>query len=240
MTHTAIAPLMQLERFCVSHGSTAAVHDLTMSIAPGEVYAIVGSNGAGKSSLLNGILGLLAHRGEVLLEGTRIDAMPTRARIHAGVSLSPEGRRVFPDLTVEDNVNLGDLGNDMARRIERRESLYALFPRMRERRLQKAGTLSGGEQQMLAISRAMMAAPKLLMLDEPTLGLAPIIVLEISRFIRTVRNAGVSVLLAEQNAEMALSVADRACVLQNGHVEMGGRAQEIARDPHVKSAYLGL
>jgi branched-chain amino acid transport system ATP-binding protein len=232
--------LLVTDRFCVSHGKTTVVHGLSLRISEGEVYAIIGSNGAGKSSLLNGLLGLVSHSGEVHFAGKRIDALPTRALIHAGVSLSPEGRHVFPHLTVEENLDLGDLGVDMQSRDARRESLYQLFPRLKERRGQQAGTMSGGEQQMLAISRAMMASPKLIMLDEPTLGLAPIVVQEISRFIRTISASGVSVLLAEQNAEMALEVADRACVLQNGHLQMEGAARDIARDPHVRSAYLGL
>ncbi len=240
LTKVARTALLVTDRFCVSYGRTAVVHDLSLQIAEGEIYAIVGSNGAGKSSLLNGLLGLVSHRGDLLFEGRRIDSLATRGRIQAGISLSPEGRYVFPGLTVEENLDLGDLGGDTQRREFRRESLYQLFPRLKERRGQQAGTMSGGEQQMLAISRAMMAGPKLLMLDEPTLGLAPIVVQEISRFIRTISESGVSVLLAEQNAEMALEVADRACVLQNGHIQMEGAASEIARDPHVRSAYLGL
>ena len=232
--------MIETKGFCVSYGRTVVVHDLNLRIAAGEIYAIVGSNGAGKSSLLNGLLGLASHRGEIHFEGKLIDALPTRQRIQAGLSLSPEGRHVFPDLTIEENMDLGDIGGDLPRREMRRESLYELFPRLRERRAQRAGTMSGGEQQMLAIGRAMMAEPKLLMLDEPTLGLAPIVVQEITGFIRTIGDSGVSVVLAEQNAEMALAVAHRACVLQNGHLHMEGAAGELARDPHVRTAYLGL
>jgi branched-chain amino acid transport system ATP-binding protein len=233
-------PLLETVGFCVSHGQTTVVHDLNLRIEAGEIYAIVGSNGAGKSSLLNGLLGLVSHRGEISIGGRRIEHAPTRERIQAGISLSPEGRFVFPDLSVEENLALGDLGSDLRRRQGELESMYALFPRLRDRRTQRAGTMSGGEQQMLAISRAMMARPRLVMLDEPTLGLAPIVVKEISRFVRAIAESGVSVLLAEQNAEMALGVADRACVLQNGHLQMEGLASDIARDPHVRNAYLGL
>ncbi len=240
VTNAEKPPLIATEHFCVSYGRTTVVHDLSLRIAAGEIYAIVGSNGAGKSSLLNGLLGLVSHSGEIRFEGKPIDSLPTRGRIQAGLSLSPEGRHVFPELTVEENLDLGDIGGDLHRREVRRESLYELFPRLRERCAQRAGTMSGGEQQMLAIGRAMMAEPKLLMLDEPTLGLAPIVVHEISRFIRAIADSGVSVVLAEQNAEMALGVAHRACVLQNGHLHMEGAASDLALDPHVRSAFLGL
>ena len=239
-TGRAAADRLVLEALCVSHGKTVVVHDLSLRIAEGEIYAIVGSNGAGKSSLLNGLLGLVAHRGVIRFEGHALESSSTRDRIGAGISLSPEGRHVFTGLSVEQNLDLGDLGFDLQRRREQRETLYRLFPRLNERKSQMAGTMSGGEQQMLAIGRAMMARPKLLMLDEPTLGLAPIVVQEIARFVRTISESGVSVLLAEQNAEMALEVADRACVLENGHLRMEGLARDIACEPLVRSAYLGL
>jgi len=154
--------------------------------------------------------------------------------------LSPEGRRVFPELTVEENLDLGDIGQDLGARRQRRDAVYRDFPRLLERRSQAAGTMSGGEQQMLAIGRALMAHPRLLLLDEPTLGLAPLVVREIARFVRQARHAGIAVVLAEQNAEMALAVADRAYVLQNGRIVMQGPAAALAADPQVRAAYLGL
>jgi len=233
--------LLQVEELSVRYGANRAVRGVCVEVRPREVVALVGANGAGKSSLLNALLGLVPHAGgRIQLAGRRIDALSTRERIAAGLALSPEGRRVFPELTVEENLDLGDLGRDLALRREQRDGVYHRFPRLLERRTQLAGTMSGGEQQMLAIGRALMARPRVLMLDEPTLGLAPVIVREIAGFIRHIRSAGVSVLLAEQNAEMALGAADRAYVLQNGEVVMHGGAREMAAHPDVRSAYLGL
>ncbi|MGI4814655.1 MAG: ABC transporter ATP-binding protein [Janthinobacterium lividum] len=232
---------LKIAQLCVRYGETLALRDVSIEVGQGEVVALIGSNGAGKSSMLNTTLGLLRHSsGEIRFGTQRLDALTPRERIAAGLSLSPEGRRVFGELTVDENLDLGDLGRDLARRQQRRHGIYELFPRLLERRAQKAGTMSGGEQQMLAIGRAMMAAPKVLMLDEPTLGLAPIIVQEIVTFIRRIRADGISVLLAEQNAEMALSVADRAYVLQNGARVMAGSARELSAHPDVRSAYLGI
>ncbi len=225
----------------VRYGRTLALNAVDLQVAPREVVALIGANGAGKSTLLNTLLGLVPHSaGTLHYGGQALQGLATRARIAAGLALSPEGRRVFPDLSVVENLDLGDLGADLAARRERRESVYRWFPRLQERRGQQAGTLSGGEQQMLAIGRALMAAPTLLLLDEPTLGLAPVIVREIAHFVRHVRDAGVAVVLAEQNAEMALAVADRAYVLQNGEVVMQGPAAQLAASPEVRSAYLGL
>ena len=235
------SPLLQVESLDVRYGETRALVDVSVTLGAREVVALVGANGAGKSSLLNALLGLVPQAGgAIAVAGKRIETLPTRERIATGLALSPEGRRVFPDLSVEDNLDLGDLGRDPAARRERRETVNRWFPRLRERRQQLAGTLSGGEQQMLAIGRALMAQPRVLMLDEPTLGLAPLIVQEIAAFIRHIRSTGVSVLLAEQNAEMALSVADRAYVLQNGEVVMHGGARELTAHPDVRAAYLGL
>ena len=235
------APLLQVERLDVRYGATRALNGLSLEVRPREVVALVGANGAGKSSLLNALLGVVPHAaGHIRIEGRAVEALPTRQRIAAGLALSPEGRRVFPELTVEDNLDLGDLGSDGARRTEQRELVYRWFPRLQERRRQLAGTMSGGEQQMVAIGRALMARPRVLMLDEPTLGLAPLIVQEIANFVRHARAAGMSVLLAEQNAEMALGAADRAYVLQNGEVVMAGPASQLAAHPDVRAAYLGV
>jgi branched-chain amino acid transport system ATP-binding protein len=232
---------LKVESLAVRYGETTALRGVSIAVARGEVIALIGANGAGKSSLLNALMGLVPAAGGRLRCGTTVlDGLPTRARIAAGLALSPEGRRVFPDLSVEENLDLGDLGRDLAQRQARRAAVCKRFPRLLERRLQRAGTLSGGEQQMLAIGRALMADPSVLLLDEPTLGLAPRIVGEIAQFVREIRAAGVAVVLAEQNAEMALGVADRAYVLQNGEIVMDGPAAELAARPEVRSAYLGL
>jgi branched-chain amino acid transport system ATP-binding protein len=232
---------LQVEGLSLRYGETVALNQVSLDVKPNEVVALIGANGAGKSSILNTLLGLVPHAaGSIRFDGQSLEHRSTRERIAAGIALSPEGRRVFPDLTVDENLELGDLGRDLDRRRERREGIYQLFSRLRERRTQKAGTMSGGEQQMLAIGRAMMAAPRLLLLDEPTLGLAPIVVQEIASFVRRIRASGVSVVLAEQNAEMALSVADRAYVLQNGELVMSGDAAALAADPRIRSAYLGV
>ncbi len=232
---------LDLTNATVRYGGTIAVDKLSIRVAGGEVVALVGANGAGKSSTLKALLGLVPLRdGSIRLDGQSIDRLPTRARIRAGLSLSPEGRHVFPDLTVEDNLNLGYIGADPVERSMRRDELYDLFPRLKERARQAAGTMSGGEQQMLAIARAMMAGPKLLLLDEPTLGLAPIVVQEIAAFVRRIRERGLGVILAEQNADMALSIADRAYVLQGGASVIEGPAAKVAADPEVRRAYLGI
>ena len=225
----------------VSYGAVSALRDAAMNVGKGEVVALVGANGAGKSSLLKALMGLVPHRAETLtLQGQDLRQMNTRARIDAGFALSPEGRHVFPEMSVQENLDLGYLGADAAEKTGRAERMFALFPRLAERRFQAAGTMSGGEQQMLAIARAMMAGPKILMLDEPTLGLAPIVVQQISRFIAEIRSQGISVIVAEQNAEMALGVSDRAYVLENGEIVLAGSAAELARDPAVQKAFLGI
>ncbi len=236
-----MTPALQLDGIDLRYGETVALRGVSLEIGSREVVALIGANGAGKSSLLNTLLGLVPHSaGSIRIDGKRIEGLPTRARIAAGLALSPEGRWVFPDLSVEENLDLGDVGRDMDARRTQRESVYQWFPRLLERRAQLAGTMSGGEQQMLAIGRALMARPKVLLLDEPTLGLAPRVVQEIAGFVRDIRAAGVSVVLAEQNAEMALDAADRAYVLQNGEVVMSGPAGELAARAEVRSAYLGL
>ena len=238
---TAVSAGLAIDSLGVRYGKTVALNGVSLEVGPREVVALVGANGAGKSSLLNALLGLVpAQGGAIRFDGQALDGLPTRARIEAGLALSPEGRRVFPELSVEENLDLGDLGRDLAARGRRRDDVYRWFPRLRERRMQRAGTMSGGEQQMLAIGRALMAAPRLLLLDEPTLGLAPVIVREIAQFVRQAGDAGMAVMLAEQNAEMALGVADRAYVLQNGEIVMHGPAAQVAANPEVRDAYLGL
>ena len=233
--------MLAVETLTVTYGAIPALHGASFTVGAGEVVALIGANGAGKSSLLKALMGLVPHRaGALALDATDLRPLSTRKRIGRGLALSPEGRHVFPDLSVQENLDLGYLGRDTAEVSRRAEAMFALFPRLAERRHQFAGTMSGGEQQMLAIARAMMAGPRLLMLDEPTLGLAPIVVQQIGQFIGQARKQGLSVVIAEQNAEMALGVADRAYVLENGHIVLGGPAADLLRDPAVKKAFLGL
>jgi branched-chain amino acid transport system ATP-binding protein len=233
--------MLELGNLQVSYGVVRAVDGMTLRIARGEVVALVGANGAGKSSVLNALMGLVPHDAkEMTMDGIALGRLATRERIGAGISLSPEGRHVFPQLTVRENIDLGFIEGDKALQEQRRESMYGRFPRLRERERQAAGSLSGGEQQMLAIARAVMAGPKLLMLDEPTLGLAPIVVRELVAVIRFLRDSGVSVLLAEQNTEMALSVAERGYVMQGGRVVMHDSAAALKADDGVREAFLGM
>lgn len=224
----------------VRYGGTVALNGVSLKVEPGEVVALIGANGAGKSTTLKAIMGLvLPTSAEMSIDGTQLDRLSTRDRIRAGLSLSPEGRHVFPELDVEENLLLGYVGVDASALEARRSEMRALFPRLKERAHQLAGTLSGGEQQMLAIARAMMAGPKVLLLDEPTLGLAPILIHEIMGFVRRICAGGVGVLLAEQNASVALQIADRAYVLQNGVTFTEGPAAAVAADPEIRRAYLG-
>ena len=223
----------------VSYGPVPALARLNLSVAAGEVVALVGANGAGKSSCLKAMMGLVPGKGGLELDGKDISAATTRSRVEAGLALSPEGRHVFPEMSVMENLELGCIPRARARYHDLVEEMLTLFPRLRERQKQAAGSLSGGEQQMLAIGRALMSEPKVILLDEPTLGLAPIIVDQIADLINDLRERGIAVLLAEQNAEMALGVADTACVLETGMLVKTGAAREIAQDSSVRSAYLG-
>ena len=233
--------MLELGNLQVSYGVVRAVDGMTLRIGQGEVVALVGANGAGKSSVLNALMGLVPHDAkEMTMDGIALGPLATRERIGAGISLSPEGRHVFPQLTVRENIDLGFIEGDKALKEQRRESMYGRFPRLREREWQFAGSLSGGEQQMLAIARAVMAGPKLLMLDEPTLGLAPIVVRELVSTIRFLRDSGISVLLAEQNTEMALSVAERGYVMQGGRMVMHDSASVLKADDGVREAFMGM
>jgi branched-chain amino acid transport system ATP-binding protein len=233
--------MLTVNKLEVSYGVVRAVDGMSLRIDRGEVVALVGANGAGKSSILNALMGLVPHRAdEITMDGVALVRLDTRRRLEAGISLSPEGRHVFPQLTVRENIDLGFIGPDKSLMPQRRESMYARFPRLREREWQAAGSLSGGEQQMLAIARAVMAGPKLLMLDEPTLGLAPIVVRELVAAIRFLRDSGISVLLAEQNTEMALSVAERGYVMQGGRMVMHDSATALKADDSVREAFMGM
>jgi len=226
----------------VFYGDAQALWGVSISVGRGEVVSIVGSNGAGKSTLVNAIMGILRpRRGRIVLDDHDITDIPGHRVCRAGVAIVPEGRRLFPAMSVEDNLDLGAF-NRVARGqyTESLQWVHNLFPRLADRRLQLAGNLSGGEQQMLAIGRALMARPRLLLMDEPSLGLAPVMVDEVFDVIETVRDQGVSVLLVEQSAQMALDVSSRAYLLSEGRVVMEGRAEELANSPEVRDAVLGL
>lgn len=232
--------MLEVRNLNVRYGAVSAVRDASLTVNAGEVVALIGANGAGKSSILKGILGLAPATGSISVAGIPIDNRRTHERVASGIALSPEGRHVFPSLSVTENLELGyrEAGGLPMR--DRIDSLFSLFPRLREREGQHAGRLSGGEQQMLAIARALMSNPKVLMLDEPTLGLAPIIVRSIEMLLMQLREQGLAILLAEQNAEMALSCSDRACVLETGQVIREGASAALAKDPIIGEAYLGL
>lgn len=234
--------MLKLESVELSYGAIHAVKGVSLEVNVGEVVTIIGANGAGKSTLLKGIVGLepLA-AGKVLINGVDITHVPSYQRVGLGVALSPEGRGVFADQTVYENLLLGAYSikedRDRVQRLVERE--YERFPRLRERANQLSGTLSGGEQQMLAISRALMSEPKLLLLDEPSLGLAPLIIVDIFKSIRALREAGLTILLVEQMANQALAVADRAYVLETGRIILEGTGAQLLKDPAVRAAYLG-
>ncbi len=239
--------MLDIEKLNVRYGGIHAVRDVSLSIARGEIVTLIGANGAGKSSTIRAIMGLVrstAARMDFTPPGADapvpLPGRPTDERVKMGIALSPEGRRILPHLTVEENLRLGAYSRSDAEGIaEDMEYGYALFPRLKERRGQKGGTLSGGEQQMLAVARALMSRPDLLMLDEPSLGLAPILVEEVFGIIRTINAQGRTILLVEQNAFAALKVAHKAYVLEVGTVAIQGTGEDLLRDPRVKEAYLG-
>lgn len=233
--------LLEIEQLTVRYGAIQAVQAASLSVAQGEIVTLLGANGAGKSSLLNASMGLVPiSGGEVRLDGKLISTERTEAIVRRGMTLTPEGRRVFPGLTVQENLDIGAApSRDLRQKSKaRREEMYALFPRLRERFQQVAGTLSGGEQQMLAIARSLMSEPRLLLLDEPSLGLAPNIVDQIFDIIASLRQRAVTILLVEQNAELALDVADRGYVLAGGRVVLSGRPAEL-RSAGLERVYLG-
>ena len=233
--------ILEIKNLVVSYGGIEAVKGIDLTVEEGKIVTLIGSNGAGKSTTLKAVAGLVRPKsGEILLDGTNLVGKSTDQIVSSGVTLVPEGRRVFSNLTVAENLRIGAyLRKDKAETEKDLEWVYSLFPRLRERSWQSAGTLSGGEQQMLAVGRALMSKPKLLMLDEPSLGLAPIVVREIFDIIRTVNQQGITVLLNEQNANMALKVADYAYVLETGTLTLSGTGAELLTNEQVKAAYLG-
>jgi branched-chain amino acid transport system ATP-binding protein len=235
-----ISALLSVSDAHIAYGKVEAVRSVSLDVADNEIVTIIGANGAGKTTLLNAIMGILPLKGGVTFAGSDMAQLEIEDRVAAGLSLVPEHRELFATMNVEDNLRLGAFRIAKAVAAKSFERVYTLFPRLKERRKQLAGTLSGGEQQMLAMGRALMGAPRLLMLDEPSLGLAPIIVADIFRTIGELRTSGVSVLLVEQNAQAALQIADRAYVMELGEFILDGPAQDIATNQRVAASYLGF
>lgn len=234
-------PLLEVERLSSGYGRKTVLHGLSLQVFSREIVALIGSNGAGKSTTLRTISGLVRSRGgSVRFEGADITAKPSHDIVGRGLIQVPEARRLFGDMTVRENLVLGGYARKAAEGQGRMEEVYATFPRLKERQTQLAGSLSGGEQQMLAIGRGLMARPKLLMLDEPTMGLSPKVTQVIVEIILSVQRLGISVLLVEQNAQLALRISKRAYVLQVGRVVKDGASDALLRDPAIGSAYLGL
>jgi len=233
--------MLKIKDIDVFYGNIQALHGVSLEVNEGEIVTLIGANGAGKSTLLKTISGLLKpKKGSIEYIGSNIDGKAAQSIVKLGISHVPEGRRVFANMTVEENLGLGAyLRNDRAGIKKDMEHVYELFPRLLERLKQQSGTLSGGEQQMLAMGRALMSKPKLIILDEPSMGLAPLMVKNIFNIIEMVNKEGVTVLLVEQNANMALSVADRAYVLETGKIVLAGTAKELQESEEVKAAYLG-
>ena len=236
-----MSAMLEVKNIQVAYGKIIAVKDISVTVNEGEIVTLIGSNGAGKSTTLRTISGLIKPKsGEITFNGKRIDGMPGHDIVSLGICHSPEGRRIFPRMTVKENLELGAfLRNDKTAVNADMERVLDLFPRLKERIKQTAGTMSGGEQQMLAVSRALMGDPKLLLLDEPSLGLAPVLVELIFDTIVKIRKQGITILLIEQNATAALEVADRAYVLESGKVKMSGSAKELSSDDKVTKASLG-
>jgi len=234
--------VLEVRNIDVFYGDIQVVWDLSFEVKQGEVVALIGANGAGKSTTLKTVSGLLRpNSGEVLFQGQPIHAIAPFHLIELGIAHCPEARRLFVEMTVEENLDMGSLRGEARKQRDRtRDMVFTLFPRLKERRRQPARTLSGGEQQMVAIGRGLMALPKLLMFDEPSLGLAPILVREIFDVIRSIRQEGTTVLIVEQNVKQSLDIADRAYVLETGKLVMQGTGKALLNDPHVRSAYLGL
>jgi branched-chain amino acid transport system ATP-binding protein len=232
--------MLEIDNLSVRYGPITAVRNLSLSVKAGEAVALLGPNGAGKSSTLLAVMGLASGVGRITFDGRDLTGLPTEDRVRLGIALVPEGRRVFANLTVAENLTLG--GALLSGRVARdaaADQVFTLFPKLAERRAQMAGTLSGGEQQMLAIGRALMAGPRLLILDEPSLGLAPLIVAQIFDRIATLKASGLTLMIVEQNATQALRVADRAFVLANGQIALMGDAADLLATGNLAAAYLG-
>jgi branched-chain amino acid transport system ATP-binding protein len=234
--------LLTLSQVHAGYGDLIALDGVSITVGEGEIVSVVGANGAGKTTMLRAISGLArVRRGEIRFAGDRLDILATHRIVERGVVQVPEGRKIFPSLTVLENLELGSYTKAAkARRSETLDRVFLLFTRLRERKRQAAGTLSGGEQQMLAIGRALMALPRLLMLDEPSLGLAPLVVKDIFRIVTEINRMGTAVLLVEQNTRQALALSARGYVLENGRIVLAGSGEALLRDEHVRRAYLGM
>ena len=231
--------MLKIRDLCVNYDHIVALENVSFTVEKGSIVSIIGSNGAGKSTLINTISGVVRKKsGEILLNDRPLPAASHKV-VREGVVQVPEGRHVFPNLTITENLIMGGARRKAALANKKIPEMYDLFPILGERRSQMAGTLSGGEQQMLAIARGLMAEPEILLLDEPSLGLAPIIVNQVFDIIRRINASGITVLLVEQNASKAMAISDYTCVLENGHIVREGRSSELRNDPQIQSAYLG-
>jgi branched-chain amino acid transport system ATP-binding protein len=238
---TAPTALLEVRDLRSGYGRVEVLRGVSLSVGAGELVALLGSNGAGKTTFNNTVCGLVrAWEGEVVFEGQKLNGLNPRGIVQSGLIQVPEGRKIFPNLSVIENLELGSFARARAHRAENLERMLTIFPRLRERRAQLAGTLSGGEQQMLAISRGLMAEPKLLILDEPSLGLSPLLVEEMFTLIAQIRQQNISVLLVEQNVAQALEIADKAYVLENGSLRFEGTPQALLASDALRQAYLGL
>ena len=232
--------LLEVKNIKVYYGNINAIKDISFEVNEGEIVTLIGANGAGKSSILNTVAGLIKPKsGEIIFDGQGIIGIPAHKIVSKGMALCPEGRRIFQQLSVKENLEMGSYTRPANEVSESIEKVYELFPRLKERYKQIAGTLSGGEQQMLAMGRSLMSKPRLMMLDEPSMGLAPILVEQIFDIIKNRHKSGTTILLVEQNAQMALSIADRGYVMETGRIVIGGTGKELLRDDAVKKAYLG-
>lgn len=234
--------MLEIKHIDVFYGDLQVIWDISLFVGDGEIVALIGANGAGKSTTLKTISGLLTpKKGEIIFNGELINKIPPYELVKKGIAHVPEARRLFTEMTVEENLEIGALKGDAKKEREKNKKMvFDLFPRLFERKKQLAGTLSGGEQQMLAIGRGLMSKPKLMMFDEPSLGLAPILVKEVFRVIKSLRETGITVLIVEQNVKQTLVIADRAYVIENGKIVLNGTGKELLDNPHVQTAYLGI
>ena len=240
MPGVAKQPMLRIERVSAGYGGFQALFDVSLDVQAGESVAVIGPNGAGKTTLLRLISKLIEPtRGELVFDHKTLTDVPAHLVVERGIAHVPENRRLFPRLTAEENLRMGAFTSRRQYR-ERLDQVYGLFPRLKEKRHQPAGTMSGGEQQMCAIGRALMSKPKILLMDEPSAGLAPLVVDQVFELVRRIRGEGITVLIVEQNVQQVLDVVDRAYLLESGHIRLSGAAPELARDDHIRRAYMGL
>lgn len=234
--------ILELQNVSAGYGDVQILWETSLALQPGKLTSLVGGNGVGKTTLLRTVMGLVKPwAGKIFFEGQDVSRLPPYAKAEMGLVLVPEGRQLFTEMTIAENLEMGATPQRAKANYKQNlERVYAMFPRLKERRMQKAGTLSGGEQQMLAVSRGIMAEPKVLMIDELSLGLAPVLVLQLFETLRQLKKLGITVLLVEQNVQMALAVSDYAFVISQGRIEMDGPSRQLAQNEHVRAAYLGL